>query len=833
MSYENRKDKPSLLCPRCGAEVVFSHRDDVGTEWFKCTKCGEQTSKPRRVYERPASKPGSEDLPDVHYSILEGWGKGVAIGPEDLFLTVDRAGEEWSFRLLGRYEEWKTLTSQINLKNPEGLSTSRHAKLIRDWLRKWHREDWRTELDLAIGVIQDYEAEWLAEKTETPSPSETRLMEPQLHPAGGVTDRFVYEPIGLGEYVYKTAEGRRGIARVRVEYDDPENKKGAHWFMGVEGSQWYFTEKPRETWLFHTPRRDMVEAWVKGTRKSLPIRILWDQSLIYYKTFLDLPRECEYHILVLGVVQSWLIKLLTVVFYLGIQGEWGGGKTVTGEAAVLPCRHGYQTGNLSPAFVARMIEKQKLTLFVDELDSVAGTQDSDLYQVFRQGYHRSGTYSRINPETMEEEVYHVFSPKIYSVHSGVETALQTRTIPLHTRETGNIQYPVIGASRIDQGRTLMEEWFLWYLDNVFDVRKRVLGALQVATVATVAPLGKGGGVENNIFSVDEAAQKTREMLFEKYRAPLQEGQLGQLGQLSGRNVELAYLMFTLSNLVDVNMDEKIVAAFEQKKMEESERTEIGFLGTLRDVLTAVWLEKRNDEAYLTESGEVKVSNEEIYSRYNKALKDAGNRGVSPSTFKGLLTELGFSDVLNRKKMKIPVPGEDEPKTRLCNIFTPRVLRKLDVESAGGSETLPSVGDELKIVYDKAWELAVDQKVSKFAVADALKDRIDPMEVFQLLEKLKEEDRLAAFDMEHYLVERVPDSTLTGLDSARKGVAGINPEDVVRIRALDSSTRERCAICGALTVLGLQAETKDGSWGYVCSDCAGNIKRENPEVEWLE
>lgn len=62
----------------------------------------------------------------------------------------------------------------------------------------------------------------------------------------------------------------------------------------------------------------------------------------------------------------------------------------------------------------------------------------------------------------------------------------------------------------------------------------------------------------------------------------------------------------------------------------------------------------------------------------------------------------------------------------------------------------SLGEKLKSVYDKARELAVDSLVSKFDVADALKN-LDRNEVFQLLSKLEEEGRLTSKGPEWYQV----------------------------------------------------------------------------------
>lgn len=63
----------------------------------------------------------------------------------------------------------------------------------------------------------------------------------------------------------------------------------------------------------------------------------------------------------------------------------------------------------------------------------------------------------------------------------------------------------------------------------------------------------------------------------------------------------------------------------------------------------------------------------------------------------------------------------------------------------------SVGDKIKLVYDKATELAVEGLVSKFDVAEALQNCIDRSEVFHLLDKLEEEGKLAKKNVEHYVM----------------------------------------------------------------------------------
>lgn len=268
-----------------------------------------------------------------------------------------------------------------------------------------------------------------------------------LHPAGGLTDKFVYEPVANGKYVYKTGDGEKGFATLKIEYEDEEEQRHPHWFIEVGGERFYFKDKPPKEFLFEFPAYDAVEKWVKGERQSLTTEQVWRLNSVYLRTFLDFPMDFEFSVVQLFIMQSWLTEILPVVFYLGVKGEFGGGKTVTAEAVVSACRHGYFTGNLSPSFVARAIQDHKITLMVDELDTVAGTKDSDLNSIFRQGYRRGLKYSRVDPETLDAESYEVFGPKLFTVHSEIEQALQTRTIPIHVRETGKTQYPIINWIR--------------------------------------------------------------------------------------------------------------------------------------------------------------------------------------------------------------------------------------------------------------------------------------------------------------------------------------------------------------------------------------------------
>jgi len=557
-------------------------------------------------------------------------------------------------------------------------------------------KDFRPTLEerraLSKGIFPLFE-----EVTSSPGEEETKDQVHVLHPAGGLTADFVYEPLGSGQYVYKTKAGERGLAAIEIEYDDPA-QRNPHRYVLVEGVRYEFVRKPPKEWLFQMPQREAVERWIAGEKQSQGLDKLWTLNGIYLRTFLDFPHPHEFSVTQLFVFQSWLQDLLSVAFYLGVKGEYGGGKTVTGEAVMNICHHGYMTGNTSPPFVARAIQEHKVTLLADELDSFAGTADSDLNSIFRQGYRRGVKYSRVNPETLETESYDIFRAKLFTVHAEIEEALQTRTIPIHVRETNNPQIPIVNMDKGAFAQFVYTENFLWYMDNILAIRgnefhlfEEIDSLIDLVDLVDVKITDLGAEISDiGALTKEEVAEKIREKLYKKRARFVSQPQLNQLCQLAGRNVELMYICFALSNLIKVECDDDIERAFEQKVVEEGERTEIGYLGVLREVLIRLWQEKHGNKDYLTEAGFVKISNKETYEAYIAELRKAYGEGVSPTTFKEHLLEFGFTDALNRTKLKVPIPSNSEPQSRLCNIFTGVVLRKL-----GNPDKLPppSEGEE--------------------------------------------------------------------------------------------------------------------------------------------
>lgn len=322
---------------------------------------------------------------------------------------------------------------------------------------------------------------------------------------------------------------------------------------------------------------------------------------------------------------------------------------------------------------------------VDELDSLAGTKDSDLNSIFRQGYRRGSRYSRVNPDTLESESKEIFGPKLFTVHSDIEEALQTRTLPLHVRETEKKEYPIVNLDKAAFGKLVYAENFLWYLDNILAFRDNELHTINGLATNTLDLLDTLD-LKISDSNIDEKASGIRATLFAKKKSLISEHQVNQVSQVAGRNTELMFICFVLSNIIKISCDDDIKKTFEQKLIEEGERSELGYLGVLRELLSQLWNGKYSEPDYMTEEGFVKIANKEIYDRFNENLKKEYDAGVSPVKFKNYMLEFGFSDSLNRRKLEVPLPNKPDKKSRLCDIFTPRVIRKLGIEPVEKTET---------------------------------------------------------------------------------------------------------------------------------------------------
>lgn len=490
----------------------------------------------------------------------------------------------------------------------------------------------------------------------------TLKMPKKVHPGGVSRLGFVIEPIGNGMYVYNWV-GRKGITASYIL------EGGKRVYLNIEGHEIEIDGKPIKNFAFKTPDMELVNKWVNDEVESDSIEHIWDELMKYFHIFGDLSEECFYEILGLFVIQSWLIDYLDTVFYTAVSGAFGAGKTVLAQMCIELCKHGV-IGSPSAAIIARTIHAQKATLFIDELDSIVGTEDSERLSILRQGYRRGLPYARCGKETLEPEYYDVFGPKLFTLHADLDDGgIMSRVLPVLTRESNGSQLPIINSIRNKISPFIFDKLFLWYMDNII-----LVDVVDVVDYIYNTPL------------------YNREGLFGRASLLVEEGQLNELSQLKPRNAELGFVVAKICKLIcqpndflgknDVNQINKfkgvITKIFETKQEIDEATKDTSLIGTLRDYLVLLWKKKRDMSEFITQEGFVKIAHKEVISRFQEHCK---NRGLYPhaSQIRGSLKELGFENKINLKPMKIRLPDEDEPGTRLALIYDFRALRQLGLK----------------------------------------------------------------------------------------------------------------------------------------------------------
>lgn len=140
----------------------------------------------------------------------------------------------------------------------------------------------------------------------------------------------------------------------------------------------------------------------------------------------------QYRILALYVLQCKVAVGLPAVFYIGIGGAKGSGKT-TLQAHIARLARGHVYSNVSvPAFARKM--KHGDNVCIDEHDESRGKEyDSIRDALLRDGYRAEGPkYERWDYKRNQAEIFSVFGPKAFGYRGGFEDALQSRTFPIPT-----------------------------------------------------------------------------------------------------------------------------------------------------------------------------------------------------------------------------------------------------------------------------------------------------------------------------------------------------------------------------------------------------------------
>jgi hypothetical protein len=477
----------------------------------------------------------------------------------------------------------------------------------------------------------------------------------ELRPGGCVIKeiRLVCEPLSEKEMVYNY-NGRRGIAEIR-------EAKGGLCYVEIEKKRFWIRGRPLEEndFMFQMPDREAVLDWVAKKRNSKPTGEIIKLIKNTVTVFLEFSDSKLYDFATLAVVQSWLKHVLPVYFYTAFFGEWGGGKSTSGEVLTNMCYHGYFISNTSVPFIGRCLDKLEISPFIDELDA---TQNEELLAIIRQGYRRSGfKYSRMSEHGERPQSFIIETPWIFSVHGMTEEALLSRCFPITLAATTDKQLPIINIYKKDILDKVYTEVFIWYMDSIVDIVDIVDSRPIVDIVDLI-------GSKNPVL--------LRDGLF---RGMVNDVNLvNQLDGLLGRDLELGYILLKIAEITGINLEIKDIMNLRKEAIEEIR--EVGVVGMFRDWIVKKYEELKDNEKFRNSQGEFMITNKDVYNLFNDYLRATKNFGINPSNFKAMIQDLGFSGDC-RKKMKCVLVEEqdEEPKSRLALIFGSRVCTRIGMD----------------------------------------------------------------------------------------------------------------------------------------------------------
>jgi len=129
---------------------------------------------------------------------------------------------------------------------------------------------------------------------------------------------------------------------------------------------------------------------------------------------------------------TWLRDNFDVYTYIALLGPYSSGKSRVLEVLGEICFNSVLSPNISPAAIARLIEKYRGTLFLDEFQHLDTPDKKEIIKLLNSGYREGMRYVRVGEKDVE--VYNVSGFKVFAAVEELVRSLQTRSIEINMME---------------------------------------------------------------------------------------------------------------------------------------------------------------------------------------------------------------------------------------------------------------------------------------------------------------------------------------------------------------------------------------------------------------
>lgn len=143
------------------------------------------------------------------------------------------------------------------------------------------------------------------------------------------------------------------------------------------------TKAGNEVWI---PMKKYPFVNIYGAEDHGSLDKLYQGVYDFVYEHIDFTDEAFYHIVASFILATWRIEDFDSVPYLMFLGEFASGKTRSLEVLAELCYRAIKTSSISTAGVVRLVEKYRVTLLVDETDTLNSESKLELVAILNSGY---------------------------------------------------------------------------------------------------------------------------------------------------------------------------------------------------------------------------------------------------------------------------------------------------------------------------------------------------------------------------------------------------------------------------------------------------------------
>lgn len=455
-------------------------------------------------------------------------------------------------------------------------------------------------------------------------------------------NNIIIEKIKSGVFFYKQGNiSNQGCGIVNVQ-SVKVGKYSWEYYILVpvkNGVIKYIFDKYPKKPLYFVPEQKILEEYIKGNRKALSHKKLLEMLQNVLKTMFEFMDESDVFLASLFILQSYLDKKLNAIFLASIDAKFGAGKTTILELICKSMLHGFSAGDISKASIPRLIDQEAIRIGIDELDQIPEQQREEMEQMLRRGQRRDNPYIRFNKNTGDSEVFDTFGQAIYTLRTNTEDALASRSISIHTKVCNDKRLSILNLYKDTILEPLCNELWLWYLDNIGKFGGRSYQVVEV-----------GGLFNKDHLEIDSL----RGDLYIKLTNFLSKKELSIFETLAGRNIEIAYLMLQIGNLLGEDFVEHIKKHLVQKQ-EDQDIPDGFYIEKFEEVLRKKVIELERNQEWILRKGDF-IGNfyypkNTFFVEFNKILKECEVKTIGTTRFNGILKDFGFVEGYNMKNQK--------------------------------------------------------------------------------------------------------------------------------------------------------------------------------------